>query len=245
VANPAAFYTGLSTNRAPRNLHDRGPGYGIVRFDRNARTITFENWPRYAVPGDLSTGGQYEGWPVTIQQRDNYARDPVAFLPLVDAGEVENPVITVIEESSGETVYSLRIRGTRFRPHVFAPGRYTVRVEEPDSGLEHVLRHQVAGPLGPIFHRGDASADGDVNLTDAIFILSFLFTGGAPPGCLETADVDNDAAVNITDAVALLGFLFLGGPAPAAPGPPPSPCDTDTDPPGSAGDLGCDVYDKC
>lgn len=245
VANPASFYTGLSTNRSPRNLHDRAPGYGIVRFDKAARSITFENWPRYADPRDPSTGGQYEGWPVTIQQQDNYAREPVAFLPLIDTGKVQNPVITVIEESSGETVYSLRVQGNRFRPHVFAPGLYTVRVTEPDTGFEQILENQLAGPLGPLFHRGDSNADGEANLADAIFIFSFLFLGGPVPGCLESVDVNNDRAVNITDGIALLTFLFLGGEAPADPGPPPSPCGADIDPPGSPGDLGCESYDRC
>ena len=246
VANPAAFYEGVTTHRAPLGLHDRAGGYGVVRFDKTDRTITFENWPRYAVPGDPSTGGQFEGWPITVRQEDNYGREPVAFLPEVDSDGVEDPVVTVIDEASGETVYSLRIQGTRFRPHVFAPGRYTVRLTEPDSGFSRTFENQEARPIDRTrFHRGDSNADGDVNLSDAVFTLGFLFQGGPPPACLESADTDNDGAVNISDGISLLGFLFQGGAPPAEPGVPPAPCGPDSDAPGSRGDLGCEEYPDC
>ncbi|MCA9202561.1 MAG: hypothetical protein KDA59_05935, partial [Planctomycetales bacterium] len=45
-----------------------------------------------------------------------------------------NPVVHVIDEATGETVYSLRIAGDKFRPHVFADGTYTVRVSDPEAG---------------------------------------------------------------------------------------------------------------
>ena len=45
----------------------------------------------------------------------------------------------------------------------------------------------------PVFHRGDANGDGQINITDGIFILNFLFLGGAPlpaPG-VESCGVDS------------------------------------------------------
>jgi hypothetical protein len=97
----------------------------------------------------------------------------------------------------------------------------------------------------PLFHRGDADGNGAVNVTDAVVILAHLFAGGPAPGCLETADVDNDGSMSVTDAIDLLGFLFLRGAAPAEPGPRPAPCGADPDAPGSAGDLGCALYEGC
>jgi hypothetical protein len=47
--------------------------------------------------------------------------------------------VEVIEEKSGELVYLLRPKGGSFRPHVFAPGKYTVRVSEPESGRTRSL----------------------------------------------------------------------------------------------------------
>jgi subtilisin family serine protease len=103
----------------------------------------------------------------------------------------------------------------------------------------------VPDECGPTFHRGDANSSGDIDLSDAVFIFMYLFGGGEKPACLEAADSNNDADVDISDGITLLGFLFLGGSAPPPPGPPGGPCGPDPDVPGSAGDLGCALYERC
>lgn len=124
VANP-----GKSGPHEPKILHDRMPGYGIVRFDQTTHKIQMENWPRYATVGK---GEPYPGWPITISQQSNYGRTPAAWLPELVSG-IENPVVQVYEQASGELVYALRISGNRFQPHVFAKGEYVVKVGEPDE----------------------------------------------------------------------------------------------------------------
>jgi alkaline phosphatase D len=128
VSNPAA------TGREPKKLHQRAPGYGVVRFDKVDRTITFECWPRWAdqaVPG----AAQYPGWPITISQLDNFGSDANLFLPVVDVAGMSDPVVEVIDEEVAKTIYALRIRGDSFRPKVFREGSYTVRVGDPDRDL--------------------------------------------------------------------------------------------------------------
>ena len=90
-------------------------------------------------------------------------------------------------------------------------------------GIDEVLdtftirKGEVVDPvLG--FVRGDVDEDRDVNLTDAIQILGFLFLGEREI-CRAAADVDGTAEISITDAVALLSHLFQGGAAPVAPFP--------------------------
>ena len=68
------------------------------------------------------------------------------------------------------------------------------------------------------FRRGDADDSGVVNLTDGIFILSWLFRGGGSPTCQDSSDADDNGAINLTDAIFLLVHLFRTGPAPPAPG---------------------------
>ncbi|MEM7262637.1 MAG: hypothetical protein AAF488_11650, partial [Planctomycetota bacterium] len=72
-------------------------------------------------------------------------------------------------------------------------------------------------PDGVQLLRGDADDSGTVNITDGIFILNFLFLGGASPQCEDSADADDSGAVNITDGIFVLNFLFLGGDTPPAP----------------------------
>ena len=121
--------------------------------------------------------------------------------------------------------------------------------EEIQENWENIALGKGANPpalVRPRFHRGDPNDDGTANITDGIYILNFLFLGGPPPTCDESADANNDGGVNITDGIYVLNFLFLGGPAPPAPGPPEGgPCGEDPDPAGSPGDLGCASYTHC
>ena len=119
-------------------LQHRASGLGLVRFDKPRRKITIDCWPLLADVGRPDS--QFPGWPVVIDVMDNYARKPEAHLPRLEIRGVENPVVQVIEEPSGEVVYTLRIVGRSFRPHVFAPGAYTVKVGEPETGRLKELR---------------------------------------------------------------------------------------------------------
>lgn len=126
VANPR------KTGRKPAVIYDRATGYGIVTFDKAKRTIVTECWPRYVDP-QQNPKGQYNGWPVTILQAENYGRKAEAWLPEIKVTGHTNPVIEIINEQTNEMVYSLRIRGKDFKPKVFAKGFYTIRVGEPGS----------------------------------------------------------------------------------------------------------------
>ena len=125
----------------PASIHDKMPGYGIVRFHKTTRKITIECWPLFANPKDPKTGRQYEGWPKTIDQLDNYARKPAAWLPKIKVTGMDAPVVQVIDEADGEIVYTLRIAGTTFRPWVFKAGNYTVGVGEQGTSRWKTFRN--------------------------------------------------------------------------------------------------------
>jgi alkaline phosphatase D len=125
-------------------LDDKASGLGLVRFDKKNRRITVECWPYLA---DVSkTGTQMPGWPMTVDVLDNYARKPAAYLPTLEVSGVQNPVVQIVDEANAEIVYTLRIAGQKWRPPVFAPGRYTVRVSEPETRRETVRKGVIAGP---------------------------------------------------------------------------------------------------
>jgi phosphodiesterase/alkaline phosphatase D-like protein len=121
-------------NPSPEANHDklttRAAGFAVARFNKKERTVTFECWPRNVDITDPQAK-QYPGWPLTVAQLDNYGRKAVAYLPTVKVHGTTDPVVQVAEEPGGEIVYTLRIGGTSFRPKVFAPGKYTLRVGEP------------------------------------------------------------------------------------------------------------------
>jgi alkaline phosphatase D len=124
-------------------LDDKASGLGVVRFDKRSRSITIECWPYLA---DVTRKGtQMPGWPVTVGMLDNYARKPAAYLPTLNVSGVKDPVVQIVDEANDEIVYTLRIAGQSWRPHVFAPGRYTVRVSEPETRRERVVKGVIAG----------------------------------------------------------------------------------------------------
>lgn len=65
------------------------------------------------------------------------------------------------------------------------------------------------------FKRGDVNHDGLKDISDVIYLLNYLFMGGAELKGERTGDVNSDRAVDISDAIYLLSFLFSGGPAPS------------------------------
>ncbi len=126
AANPSGKRNGGN------KLTARAAGFGVVRFNKPAREITFECWPRNVDIRD-SKAKQYPGWPKTIKQADNYNRKAVAYLPTLNLKGQTNPVVQIIDESNNEVVYTMRILGTSFRPKVFKEGVYTIKVGEGEN----------------------------------------------------------------------------------------------------------------
>ena len=59
---------------------------------------------------------------------------------------------------------------------------------------------------------GDANNDDKVNVSDAVYVINFVFSGGNPPKpVLACGDSNTDGRVNVSDAVHLINFVFSGG----------------------------------
>ena len=65
---------------------------------------------------------------------------------------------------------------------------------------------------------GDANGDAAVDISDAVYLIQFIFSGGTPPGdCgiqYGLGDANGDDVVDISDAVYLIQYIFVGGPCP-------------------------------
>ncbi len=60
----------------------------------------------------------------------------------------------------------------------------------------------------------DATADGDIDVADVVFLLNYLYKGMAAPDPLEAGDVDCDGTIHVADVVYLLNYLYKGGSPP-------------------------------
>jgi hypothetical protein len=136
----------------PQEITDpmqRADGYGIARFKKRTRQITFECWPRFA---DVKEGdtAQFPGWPITVSMDANDGRQPLAWLPELLIEGAEKPVVQVIAEATGEILYTVRLPGPRYQPPVFALGNYTIKIgrDRPDGPMLEHVPSQPQSPAG-------------------------------------------------------------------------------------------------
>ena len=94
---------------------------------------------------------------------------------------------------------------------------FSVRMESQD-GLADTMNYAVTvtDPPPPGYVCGDANDDGSANVTDAVFLINYIFADGPVPEPLAAGDANCDDAANITDAVYLIEYIFSGGPEPCA-----------------------------
>lgn len=71
------------------------------------------------------------------------------------------------------------------------------------------------------FVRGDANADGGVDIADPISLIEYLFSSGTAPTCLASGDANSDGLIDVSDPIFIVGYLFQMA---APPGPPFPDC---------------------
>ena len=142
-------------------------------------------------------------------------------------GDTEDHVVHVHNVSTGETT-NLRLAGWPLT-FTLSGDALVLVVSESEQGEDLNGDGDTRGRIlhlvdlirlssKPVFVRGEANADGDLNLSDGLFILSWLFRGTEEPPCLDAADTDDSGVIDVSDAVSVFGVLFLGQGPPPAPG---------------------------
>jgi hypothetical protein len=63
---------------------------------------------------------------------------------------------------------------------------------------------------------GDADVNDLVNISDAVYLINYIFSGGPSPAPLASGDVNLSGLITISDAVYLINYIFAGGPAPCS-----------------------------
>jgi hypothetical protein len=63
---------------------------------------------------------------------------------------------------------------------------------------------------------GDVDHSGSVDIDDAVYLITYVFSGGPEPVPIESGDVDCSGGVDIDDVVYLISYIFASGPEPCA-----------------------------
>lgn len=132
VANPPH-----QNNDPKENLLDgRAAGYGIIKFNKLNREITYECWARNVDMFDPANK-PYDGWPITFAQTDNFNISNGYELPTLNISK-KNQVVTIKNNFTGEVISSLRIKGASYKPKVLQSGLYTIDIGEGDN-VKHLF----------------------------------------------------------------------------------------------------------
>ena len=108
-----------------QNELKRADGFGVARFNKRNRTITFECWPRFAKVTD-GDKAQFAGWPVTVKMSHNDGRKIMGWLPKLVFPE-KNQVVQIKNLKTEEILYTVRINGNTFQPKVYSMDPHEVR----------------------------------------------------------------------------------------------------------------------
>lgn len=156
------------------------------------------------VEGTISTGfcGMLPMIPVPIIQADD-GEDYV--LDLDGSGKIDLSDMVVCFQRIAECRRRVSVRGV-VATHVCGDSIEGARVPA-------ILEAEVTDlPGGP--GCGDVDGGGEVDVSDAILLLVFLFIEDAKAPCQGVTDVNADGTLDISDPILILMHLFGGGPAP-------------------------------
>lgn len=97
-------------------------------------------------------------------------------------------------------------------------GLYTsdivIKTNDP-LALTQYINAELLVTLTATYLCGDANSSDDVNVSDAVYIINYVFVQGSPvPDPLDAAEVNCDGNVNVSDAVYIINYVFVGGPDP-------------------------------
>lgn len=61
---------------------------------------------------------------------------------------------------------------------------------------------------------GDMNNNDAINILDVVFLINYLYKGGAAPELPAMCDVNHSGGINLLDATYLINYLYKGGPPP-------------------------------
>jgi len=141
------------------------------------------------------------GWPIDV------AFDLTGYLP--GSG---TPVIGDVDDDGVVDLFMATLTNdlvfTEFPGMPYMAGRFTCPYWRYNRSMDYTYIPTQATDCG------DASGDGAINVADAVYLINYIFKGGAAPVPECIGDADGSGGISIADAVYLIDYVFRGGPPP-------------------------------
>ena len=197
--NPGRLYSSLAGDVNGDGLVDIYSGVlGDIYGTYNVHRI--EAWDSY---GDL-----LPGWPVVVKTQKDSLGNHCNHIPI--AGDLDkNGQVDMLMTTAKNELMFFNIPGAAYNP-----GKHPVPFWHYNRRMNGVQTRYTPDC-------GDLNWDGSVNISDAVFLINYIFIPNSPlPNPLESADVNCDSKSSLVDIIYLINYVFRGGSA---------PCDTDGD----------------
>jgi len=94
-------------------------------------------------------------------------------------------------------------------PDATYAGQLTVVSNAPTNPMINIPITMTVGAM-----RGDADNSGAVDISDVVYVIAYIFSGGESPDPIEAGDANCDGSCDISDAVHLIAYIFSGGAPP-------------------------------
>ncbi|MFW9842622.1 MAG: SBBP repeat-containing protein [Candidatus Thorarchaeota archaeon] len=159
------------------------------RFGRDSLNVTIDD-----IPGD-----QY------------YAEGPSEDTVVIPDPILGEYAIYIVGESGSETgtLYTVIIKTDGLQECILV-----IDAETPASGTfdSYTYNYDETGD----YLYGDANGDATCNISDAVYVINYVFKGGSPPVPESSGDADCSGTLNVSDAVYIINYVFKGGNPPCS-----------------------------
>ena len=128
----------------------------------------------------------------------------------------------------GDTVQVLGLTGGGLTQKVFSPWTIgpdtnvvysitaiTILAQDDNLKNDTLFKQAVSNEYGTLL-RGDANGEGNVTISDVVYLANYLFKFGPEPIPWQAGDANCDDEVSVVDIVYLINYLFKSGPAPCS-----------------------------
>lgn len=197
---------------------------GGSSFTSLANNLTTNTNPNGNNRGNGITGSSSNNWVAAVFDLSAFEGQLVIFrlAYVTDAYVLEDGVwvddFENVDNFGIQTVLGSSLVDTFFTFSSHASGDWWYRVSATDAeGQESMYSALVKTSVTQTWVLADLTDDGEVDLSDLIYFVNYLFQGGPGPTYPEAADVNCDDAVDLSDLIFLVNYLFSGGPTPSCP----------------------------